>query len=99
MCDSHFLSHSKHQGLELGKGKEIERMLACIIKSKICVPIFTKVYADSKWCIKELAKAVERNKRIIHVFLDVDLLDSGPSASTYQRHQSKEQLKPENMRK
>uniref|UniRef100_A0A5K0XK58 ADP-ribosyl cyclase/cyclic ADP-ribose hydrolase n=1 Tax=Nymphaea colorata TaxID=210225 RepID=A0A5K0XK58_9MAGN len=87
----------------LEKCEEIKRLPAYIKKSKICVPIFSKAYVDSKWCLKELAKVVECNKMTILVFLDMDLLvikkQSGPYTSAFQRHEPEEQLKPEEVRK
>ncbi|OWM63633.1 hypothetical protein CDL15_Pgr008176 [Punica granatum] len=63
---------------ELHVGEEIDRrLMEVIVQSKICMPIFSKGYAWSKWCLKEVAEmmkcmTVEANKHLIMpVFLDV----------------------------
>ncbi|XP_049932163.1 uncharacterized protein LOC126409803 isoform X2 [Nymphaea colorata] len=40
----------------LEKGQNVEELYGCIERSKILVPIFSKGYADSKWCLKEIHK-------------------------------------------
>ncbi|XP_031401466.1 TMV resistance protein N-like [Punica granatum] len=61
---------------DLRKGEEIgPELLAAIKQSKVSVPIFSKDYASSKWCLKELAQMVEcRNtigQLILPIFYDV----------------------------
>uniref|UniRef100_A0A5K0Y1D7 ADP-ribosyl cyclase/cyclic ADP-ribose hydrolase n=2 Tax=Nymphaea colorata TaxID=210225 RepID=A0A5K0Y1D7_9MAGN len=48
----------------LEKGPRINDLFKCIEESKIFVPIFSKNYADSTWCLKEIAKMVD----VIHHF-------------------------------
>ncbi|XP_048134093.1 disease resistance protein RPV1-like [Rhodamnia argentea] len=65
-------------------GEEIgPDLLGGIEQSKISIPIFSKNYASSKWCPKELAKMVEWRKRkgqvIMPVFYHVE-----PSEVRYQ---------------
>ncbi|XP_048134094.1 disease resistance protein L6-like [Rhodamnia argentea] len=69
---------------ELRVGEEIcPDLLGAIEQSKISIPIFSKNYASSKWCLKELAKMVECRKRkgqvIMPVFYYVE-----PSEVRYQ---------------
>ncbi|XP_048134089.1 disease resistance protein L6-like [Rhodamnia argentea] len=69
---------------ELCVGEEIgPDLLGAIEQSKISIPIFSKNYASSKWCLKELAKMVECRKRkgqvIMPVFYYVE-----PSEVRYQ---------------
>ncbi|CAN6446007.1 unnamed protein product [Victoria cruziana] len=84
----------------LQKGDEIERLLGYIEKSKVCIPIISKGYADSKWCLKELAQMLELKKKVIPVFFDVDLSDvkhrSGPFSKGFEQH---EKLKAEEVGK
>lgn len=61
---------------ELRVGEEIgPELLEGIKKSKISMPIFSKDYASSKWCLKELAFMVEcrriRNQLVMPIFFDV----------------------------
>ncbi|XP_059639346.1 disease resistance protein L6-like [Cornus florida] len=67
---------------ELRKGVEFgPELLKAITKSRISFPIFTKGYASSKWCLRELAQMVKcKGQLILPIFYDVQ-----PSAI---RHQS-----------
>ncbi|PKI38616.1 TMV resistance protein N-like isoform X1 [Punica granatum] len=61
---------------ELRVGEEIgPKLMKSIKQSKICIPIFSRDYATSKWCLKEvteMVKCMKENKRLIMpVFLDV----------------------------
>ena len=67
---------------ELHVGKEIGNELPMAIeKSKIYVPIFSKGYASSPWCLRELAYMVEckeskpSEKEILPIFYDVESHD------------------------
>ncbi|XP_039164241.1 disease resistance protein RPV1-like isoform X3 [Eucalyptus grandis] len=59
-------------------GKKIRELLPAIEDSKIYIPIFSKTYASSPWCLRELAHMVEctsksnENKEILPIFLDVE---------------------------
>ncbi|XP_048131518.1 disease resistance protein RUN1-like [Rhodamnia argentea] len=64
---------------ELDVGKAIaDELPEAIEKSKIYVPIFSKDYASSVWCLRELADMVERReskpseKEIMPIFYDVE---------------------------
>ncbi|KAI3408963.1 uncharacterized protein J3R85_019911 [Psidium guajava] len=57
-------------------GEEIgPKLLQAIQQSKISIPIFSKRYASSKWCLRELAHMVDcrktRGQIIIPIFYDV----------------------------
>ncbi|CAN1265951.1 Disease resistance protein L6 [Linum perenne] len=58
---------------ELRKGEEIAPgLINAILQSKIYIPILSKTYASSKWCLKELAKMVECRKQDQgHVFFPI----------------------------
>ncbi|XP_031372636.1 toll/interleukin-1 receptor-like protein [Punica granatum] len=67
---------------EIRKGEYIsEEILRAIEDSRIFVPIFSRTYAFSKWCLIELAKMVESkegsscSKRILPIFYDVSVDD------------------------
>ncbi|XP_042503295.1 disease resistance protein RUN1-like [Macadamia integrifolia] len=67
-------------------GEEIgPAVLQAIGRSKISIPIFSIGYADSKWCLLELAEIVQCHKSegqiILPIFFDVDPTDV--------RHQTK----------
>ncbi|PKI43571.1 hypothetical protein CRG98_036063 [Punica granatum] len=56
---------------EIHQGEKIEEILRAIDKSTICMPVFSKGYASSKWCLSELAEMVEKKKKIMPIFYDV----------------------------
>ena len=69
---------------EIRKGEEIEgELLSAITNSRIYITIFSKDYASSKWCLRELAKMMEcqknssgkTKKMILPVFYDVEVND------------------------
>ncbi|CAI0413030.1 unnamed protein product [Linum tenue] len=82
---------------ELRKGEGIwPNLVKAIEQSKIYVPIFSKNYADSKWCLRELAAIVEHQERnqgciILPIFYMVDPRDvrqqTGPYQNAFQQHQ------------
>ncbi|XP_049931979.1 disease resistance-like protein DSC1 isoform X2 [Nymphaea colorata] len=90
--------HAYFDEEDLHKGERIEEILVAITRSKILVPIFSKRYSESHWCLKEVAKMVEcqkdgrQEKFIIPVFFDVDPKDvrcqSGPFEAAFHRHQT-----------
>ncbi|XP_048134091.1 disease resistance protein L6-like [Rhodamnia argentea] len=57
---------------DLRIGEEIgPDLLGAIEQSKISIPIFSKNYASSKWCLKELTKMVECRKRNGQVIMPI----------------------------
>ncbi|XP_048129626.1 disease resistance protein L6-like isoform X2 [Rhodamnia argentea] len=61
---------------DLRKGEEFDPKLLQVIKqSKISVPIFSKDYATSVWCLKEVVQMVQCKKtggqKIMPIFYDV----------------------------
>lgn len=66
---------------ELRIGEKIgEEIFKALDKSQIYIPIFSKNYASSSWCLREVAYMVERTsksdekkkKKILPIFFDVD---------------------------
>ncbi|XP_048131779.1 disease resistance protein RPV1-like [Rhodamnia argentea] len=71
-------------GEEIGGG-----LLQAINESRIYIPIFSKDYASSKWCLRELAHIVELSrdndqKVILPIFYDVDADDVKLKTDLYQ---------------
>ncbi|KAL3714772.1 hypothetical protein ACJRO7_006641 [Eucalyptus globulus] len=65
---------------ELRPGEKISEILRAIKSSQIYIPIFSKDYASSKWCLRELTCMVQctcqfSGKEILPIFYDVDPLD------------------------
>ncbi|KAF8028908.1 hypothetical protein BT93_E1552 [Corymbia citriodora subsp. variegata] len=95
----------KHAGIrvfkddeELRVGKEIGgSLMQAINESRIYIPIFSKNYASSKWCLRELAHIVKLSrdnteKKIFPIFDDVDVDDVKLKTELYrkalQKHES-----------
>ncbi|XP_059658698.1 disease resistance protein RUN1-like isoform X2 [Cornus florida] len=81
----------------LREGKEIGPELhQAITQSKISIPIFSKGYASSKWCLHELVRMVEckRTTRqlILPIFYDVEPFEvrhqSGSYEEAFRKHES-----------
>ncbi|CAI0441504.1 unnamed protein product [Linum tenue] len=94
---------------ELHKGEMIAPSLAkAITESKIHIPILTKDYASSKWCLQELAKMVECRKlgkgyMILPIFYFLDPRDvrhplqNGAYREAFEQHNLKHD--PETVRR
>uniref|UniRef100_A0A2N9G3A3 TIR domain-containing protein n=1 Tax=Fagus sylvatica TaxID=28930 RepID=A0A2N9G3A3_FAGSY len=76
---------------ELRVGEEIgPALLKAIKESKISIPIFSRDYASSKWCLRELAKMVEchnddtMKQKIFPIFYDVEPSDVRHQTGSYE---------------
>ena len=77
---------------ELRVGEEIgPALLKAIEESKISIPIFSRDYASSKWCLHELAKMVEchnddnMKQKILPIFYDVEPYDVRHQTGSYEK--------------
>lgn len=75
---------------KLRVGEEISpELLKAITGSKISIPIFSKNYAFSKWCLFELTRMVECHARggymIYPIFYDVDPSDVRNQRGSYEK--------------
>ncbi|CAI0407973.1 unnamed protein product [Linum tenue] len=87
---------------ELRKGEGIAPSLVrAILESKIYIPILTKQYASSKWCLQELAQMVdcwkqEKGHLILPIFYFVDPRDArhqqGPYEEAFEQHAQKHSI-------
>ncbi|XP_031475733.1 disease resistance protein Roq1-like [Nymphaea colorata] len=88
---------------KLERGEDINKLFEYIERSKICIPIFSKRYADSTWCLKEVTKSVECGKEIVPVFFGVEPSDvryqNGPFKYAFEKHESNKKLNQEEVRK
>ncbi|CAN1258379.1 Disease resistance protein L6 [Linum perenne] len=75
---------------KLRKGEGIwPNFVEAIGQSKISIPIFSPRYAESKWCLKELAEIIEHKKReeghiILPIFYMVDPRDVRNQTGRYE---------------
>lgn len=76
---------------ELEDGEKIsEQLLKALNESRIYIPIFSKNFASSPWCLREVARLVEctlksdRKKEIIPIFYDVETDDVKLKTNLYR---------------
>ncbi|KAM7469295.1 hypothetical protein LguiA_007478 [Lonicera macranthoides] len=74
---------------ELRIGEEIcPELLRAIKESKISIPVFSKNYASSKWCLRELAQIVEchtnEGQMIYPIFYDVNPYEVRHQSGSYE---------------
>ncbi|KAF3772473.1 Disease resistance protein [Nymphaea thermarum] len=73
------------------------------MKSKIFVPIFSKGYADSEWCLKEITKIVECGRLTVPVFFHVEPRDvrhqTGPFESAFKGYHASQEMDTEQVNK
>ncbi|KAM7528418.1 hypothetical protein LguiB_031828 [Lonicera macranthoides] len=90
--------HTFRDDNELRVGEEIgPELLKAIKESKISIPIFSKNYASSKWCLRELAQIVEchtnEGQMIYPIFYDVNPYEvrhqSGSYEDAFSQHKNK----------
>lgn len=70
---------------ELAIGDRIDKIIQAISNSQICVPVFSKTFAQSTWCLDEVRKMVELNKDVVPVFYDVTSDDVRLSTPAYRQ--------------
>ncbi|XP_039172777.1 disease resistance protein RUN1-like [Eucalyptus grandis] len=73
-----------HQGIEIGE-EIMPKIFEAIRHSKICIPIFSKDFASSKSCLKEVEKMVECQRTIMPIFYDVSPEVVGKQQESYQQ--------------
>ncbi|CAN6446177.1 unnamed protein product [Victoria cruziana] len=99
---SHLYHALKQKGIlafidseELEKGRKVEELFGYIDRSKIFVPVFSQGYADSKWCLKEIAKIMECRRLVVPVFFHVEPTDvrhqTGPFDDAFRDYLRKEE--------
>ncbi|XP_043713309.1 disease resistance protein L6-like [Telopea speciosissima] len=73
--------HTFRDDDELSTGEEIgPELLAAIQQSTIAIPIFSKGYASSKWCLIEIAMIAECKKKgqiVLPIFYRMEPSDQG----------------------
>ncbi|XP_039160984.1 disease resistance protein RUN1 [Eucalyptus grandis] len=79
---------------ELRPGEKISEILRVVKSSQIYIPIFSKDYASSKWCLRELTCMVQctcqfSGKEILPIFYDVDPSDVKLQTELYKSALSK----------
>ena len=93
---------------KLQLGQEIaSALIQAIENSQYAIVVFSKKYADSRWCLDELAKIVEckKNKglKVVPVFYHVDPSDvrkqTGPFEKAFDEHQKNDKIDREKIQK
>ncbi|KAH7515830.1 hypothetical protein FEM48_Zijuj10G0067900 [Ziziphus jujuba var. spinosa] len=71
----------------LNRGDEIApSLLEAIEDSAACIVVFSPRYADSRWCLEELAKISECRRLILPVFYGVDPSDVRRQRGPFEEH-------------
>ncbi|CAH1439295.1 unnamed protein product, partial [Lactuca virosa] len=91
--------HTFKDSEELEKGKKVDELFKAIEESKLFIIVFSKNYASSSWCLKEVAKIMECQDSIEQIayplFYDVEPTDvrgqSGPVGAAFAKHNTSEQ--------
>ncbi|KAJ4975749.1 hypothetical protein NE237_000855 [Protea cynaroides] len=84
---------------ELWEGEEIRpSLLEAIQGSKISIPVFSKLYANSKYCLLELAQiwdcCLTQDQTILPIFIDVEPHDVRHQSGSFKRHFQKYKCEP-----
>ncbi|XP_048134775.1 disease resistance protein RUN1-like [Rhodamnia argentea] len=70
----------------IGIGEEImDKIFQVIGHSDICIPVFSKDFASSKSCLKELEKMVDCDRTIMPIFYDASPSVVGHQQESYQQ--------------
>ncbi|KAM7492898.1 hypothetical protein LguiB_027507 [Lonicera macranthoides] len=80
--------------IQVGREISLDFLFKAIEESRISIIIFSKNYADSRWCLEELVKILEcmktRGQLVLPLFLDVDPSDVrkqwGRFGEAFKRH-------------
>ncbi|KAF3778170.1 TMV resistance protein [Nymphaea thermarum] len=95
--------HTFIDSKKLEKRQKVKELFGYTERSKIFVPIFSKGYADSEWCLKEITKMVECKRLIIPIFFDVEARDvrsqSGPFEPAFTRYSENDNSNKEEVMK
>lgn len=74
---------------ELRPGDKTREILAAIHGSLICIPILSEHYANSRWCLLELAEMVKLKKAIMPILYKVEADDVKLKTDRYKDQLSK----------
>ncbi|XP_023762779.1 TMV resistance protein N isoform X4 [Lactuca sativa] len=93
--------HTFRDNEELEKGKRIDELFKSIEESRFFIIVFSKNYASSSWCLKEITKIMEcqdGNQQIAYpLFYGVEPSDirhqTGPVGRAIAKHKDNEQIK------
>ncbi|KAL3564695.1 hypothetical protein D5086_032741, partial [Populus alba] len=90
--------HTFRDDDELPREEEVsEHLLKAIRESKICIVVFSKGYASSRWCLNELVEILKCKKKtgqiVIPIFYDIDPSDvrkqTGSFAEAFDKHEER----------
>ncbi|RQO93003.1 hypothetical protein POPTR_007G143300v4 [Populus trichocarpa] len=95
--------HTFRDDDELPRGEEIsQHLLEAIQESKICIVVFSKGYASSRWCLDELVEILKCKYRktgqiALPIFYDIDPSDvrkqTGSFAEAFVKHEERSEEK------
>ncbi|XP_018732442.2 disease resistance protein RPV1 [Eucalyptus grandis] len=73
-----------HDGIEIGE-EIMSKILQLIRHTEICIPVFSKDFASSKSCLKEVAEMVACDRKIMPIFYDVSPSVVRKQEESYQK--------------
>ncbi|XP_039173311.1 disease resistance protein RUN1-like [Eucalyptus grandis] len=73
-----------HSGIEIGE-EIMPKILQVIRRTQICIPVFSKDFASSKSCLREVAEMVACDRTIMPIFYDVSPEVVGKQQENYQQ--------------
>ncbi|XP_056162505.1 disease resistance protein RUN1-like [Syzygium oleosum] len=84
---------------DLHAGDRIDDLLTAVGDSKICIPVLSRGYASSAWCLRELACVTELNEstgkpEILPIFFDVTPSDVKLKTKLYVEDLEKHEQRP-----
>ncbi|KAL3564713.1 hypothetical protein D5086_032759, partial [Populus alba] len=91
--------HTFRDDEELRRGEEIsEHLLEAIRESKISIVVFSKTYASSSWCLKELVEILKCQRKktgqiVLPIFYHIDpsnvRYQSGSFVEAFNKHEER----------
>jgi hypothetical protein len=90
---------------ELRKGDDLSELLKAIQNSRLSILVFSKNYASSTWCLKELVQILEcmetQKQIVVPIFYEVDPSDvrkwRGSFAEAFAKHESNSNVNGEEL--
>lgn len=84
LADSGIIAFIDRCGIEIGE-HIMPKILQVIGHTQICIPIFSRDFASSRSCLKEVEKMVECDRTIMPIFYDVSPSVVGEQKESYQQ--------------
>ncbi|XP_057441190.1 uncharacterized protein LOC130733125 [Lotus japonicus] len=74
LCEKKIKTFMDHDGLK--SGDNISSILKALEESRVVIVVFSKDFASSTYCLREIVKIIQCKKRVLPIFCDVDPSDA-----------------------